>query len=73
MDKATDSASWIPSLVPSLISAFLTFLFGVTGVLIGGSWQQRYAIQLEQQKDLLELRQESLFRFFRGPNYFSPA
>jgi hypothetical protein len=66
MDKATDSASWIPSLVPTLISAFLTFLFGVTGVLIGGSWQQRYAIQLEQQKDLLELRRKAYSDFFEG-------
>jgi hypothetical protein len=38
MDKATDSASWIPSLVPTLISAFLTFLFGVTGVKDFTTW-----------------------------------
>jgi len=41
----------ISSLTPPLISAFLTFLFGVIGVIIGAIWQQHYAIQLEEQKN----------------------
>lgn len=67
MDKEAFSiSSLIPSASQTLISAFVTFLFGLIGVLVGASWQQHYAIQLEQQKDLLELRRKAYSNFFDG-------
>jgi hypothetical protein len=67
MDKATDrTSSFIPTLIPTLISASFTFLFGVIGVLIGGYWQQHYALQLEQEKNILELRRKAYAEFFEG-------
>jgi hypothetical protein len=67
MVKASEStSSLIPSLMPTMISAFVTFLFGVIGVVIGASWQQHYAIQLEEQKNLLELRRKAYSDFFEG-------
>jgi hypothetical protein len=63
MDK---EPSRISSLIPTFISALFTFLFGVIGVIIGASWQQPYAIQLEEQKNLLALRKNAYEKFFEG-------
>lgn len=56
----------ISSMIPTFISAFFTFVFGVIGVVIGAGLQQPYAIQLEEQKNLLGLRKDAYTDFFKG-------
>ena len=52
----------VPSLKQALVTLFLAFVGGVTG----GLTQQYFAVQLEEEKKLLELRKDAYSDFFKG-------